>query len=276
MSDLPASSAQPGTPDIRTYQPADRLRPLVTAYYFLESPDPFADFIHPELANIRFSIAGRWMLQDMEGKQAIEAPHAALFGPSDRGRRFDTEGGLVMGVSLTAIGWLMLIGGNASAFANMIVPLDRQLGVSGFEIHKRLAAATDDSARIAILNAILCGRPVLPSAYCSIAVQIQNAISSGKVEHVADLANELGVEQRRLSRACISAFGFSPVRLLRRQRFLRTLIRMRDRGDQAIGQFIDPSYYDQAHFNRDFKTYMGMTPLAYFRLPHDAMGRAGV
>ena len=64
-------------------------------------------------------------------------------------------------------------------------------------------------------------------------------------------------------------FGFSPVRLLRRQRFLRTLARVRDALDQPLGQLIDPHYYDQAHFNRDFKAYMGMTPIAYFRSPRE-------
>lgn len=276
MSDLSASSARPGTPDIRIYQPSEQLRPLVSAYYFLESIGPFADFIHPEMANIRFSIAGRWMLQNMAGNHSIEAPRAALFGPSDRGRRFQTEGGLVMGASLTATGWLALIGGDASAFANMVVPLGWQLGASGVQIRERLVAARDDSARVAVLDAILLDRPAPRSAYCSIAARIQDAIASGKIEHVADLADELGLDQRRLLRACTTVFGFPPVRLLRRQRFLRTLARMRDRRGQAIGQLIDPSYYDQAHFNRDFRTYMGMTPRAYFRLPRDTMSRAGV
>ena len=113
-----------------------------------------------------------------------------------------------------------------------------------------------------------------PNAYCAIAAQIQDAILSGKIEDVADLAAKVGVEHRRLLRVCTSAFGFPPVRLLRRQRFLRTLNRMRNRRDQPIGQLIDPSYYDQAHFNREFKAYMGMTPRAYFRMPHDIV--AGV
>jgi AraC-like DNA-binding protein len=37
---------------------------------------------------------------------------------------------------------------------------------------------------------------------------------------------------------------------------------------------MDPAYYDQAHFNRDFKQYMGTTPLAYFSSPRELMRRA--
>lgn len=273
MSSIQAIGAQRGSIDIRAYAPAESLRPLVSSYYFLESMGPLADFAPPEQANIRFAIEGEWRLGDCDGKNPIVPSNASLFGPSDRGRRFATDGGLLMGVGLTATGWLALIGGHASDFANLIIPLGRQLGPSGLDIQRRLAVASDDSERVAILDAILRDRPTRQSAYCTIAAQIQDAILSDKVEDVADLAEKVGIEHRRLLRVCISAFDFPPVRLLRRQRFLRTLYRMRDRRDQPIGQLIDPTYYDQAHFNRDFKAYMGMTPRAYFRMPHDIVDR---
>lgn len=273
MASIQAIGAQRASADIRVYAPAESLRPLVSSYYFLESIGPLADFAPPEQANIRFAIEGAWRLEDGDGKNPITPSNASLFGPSDRGRRFATDGGLLMGVGLTATGWLTLIGGHASDFANLILPLGRQLGPSGLEIQQRLALAFDDSERIAILETILRGRPPRFNAYCAIAAQIQDAIMSGKMENVADLAEKVGVEHRRLLRVCTSAFGFPPVRLLRRQRFLRTLNRMRNKRDQPIGQLIDPSYYDQAHFNRDFKAYMGMTPRAYFRMPHDMVDR---
>lgn len=274
MASIQAIGAQRGSVDIRVYAPAESLRPLVSSYYFIEAMGPLADFAPPEQANIRFAIRGVWRLGGGDGKGTITPSNASLFGPSDRARRFATDGGLLMGIGLTATGWLTLIGGHASDFANLILPLGRQLGSPGLEIQDRLARASDDFEQVAILETILRERPMRPNAYCAIAAQIQDAILSGKIEDVADLAEKVGVEHRRLLRVCTSAFGFPPVRLLRRQRFLRTLNRMRNRRDQPIGQLIDPSYYDQAHFNREFKAYMGMTPRAYFRMPHDIV--AGV
>ena len=273
MTGSPATGALPGVPEIRFYLPAERLRPLVTSYYFLESAGPLADFTHPEWANIRFALEGVWTFEDGD-KDVIEPSRAALFGPTDRARRFMTDGGLVLGVGLTPIGWLTLIGSDASDIANLIVPLDRQLGISGPAIHARLAEAPDDPARVAILDAILGARPPSQSAYCEMAIQVQSALLSGAIDQVGDLAEQLGIEQRTLHRVCTSVFGFPPVRLLRRQRFLRTLGKVRDQLDQPLGQLIDSAYYDQAHFNRDFKASMGMTPLAYFRLPREAMRRA--
>jgi AraC-like DNA-binding protein len=274
MTGPSATSTPPGAPEIRFYLPAEGLRPLVTSYYFLESAGPLVDFTHPEWANIRFALNGVWRFEGDETRETIDPPRAVLFGPTDRARRFATDGGLVLGVGLTPLGWLTLIGEDASDFANLAVPLDRQLGPSGSAIHAQLLEARGDAERVAILDTILNARPASHSGYCGLAVQVQQALLSGTVDHVVDLAEQLGIEQRTLHRVCTAVFGFPPVRLLRRQRFLRTLAKVRDQLDQPLGELIDPGYYDQAHFNRDFKACMGMTPLAYFRLPREALRRA--
>jgi AraC-like DNA-binding protein len=270
----PATGAPRGVPEIRFYLPPEGLRPLVTSYYFLESAGPLDDFTHPEWANIRFALNGVWRFESGEGRETIEPTRAALFGPTDRARRFMTDGGLAFGIGLTPLGWLTLIGSDASDVANLIVPLDRQLGPSGPAILSRLLEARTDAERVAILDTILDARPASQSAYRELAVQVQQALLSGTVDQVGDLAEQLGIEQRTLHRVCTTVFGFPPVRLLRRQRFLRTLAKVRDRLDQPLGDLIDSAYYDQAHFNRDFKACMGMTPLAYFRLPREALRRA--
>ncbi|MBW8911397.1 MAG: helix-turn-helix domain-containing protein [Sphingomonas sp.] len=275
MTGPSAIGARPGAPEIRFYLPAEGLRPLVTSYYFLESVGPLVDFTHPEWANIRFVLNGEWRFEDDQGRETIEPSRAVLFGTTDRARRFMTDGGLVLGVGLTPLGWLTLIGSAASDLANLTVPLGRQLGPSATAIRARLIEMRTDAERVAILDTILTAQPASQSAYRELAVQVQQALVCGTVDQVGDLAEQLGIEQRTLHRVCTTVFGFPPVRLLRRQRFLRTLAKVRDRLDQPLGELIDSSYYDQAHFNRDFKACMGMTPLAYYRLPREALRRAG-
>ncbi|MDB5680178.1 AraC family transcriptional regulator [Sphingomonas bacterium] len=272
MTDQAATGRK--APEVRFYLPAVPLRPLVTSYYVVDAPGPLVDFTHPEWGNIRFCLFGDMRFGDADGQNMTPPPDAMIFGPSDRTRRFDSNGGLTIGVGLTPLGWLSLIGSDASKAANAILPLSAELGEPGPAIRDRLIAAADDAARVAILDAILTARVPRPSHYHDAAVRVQEALLSGVVDDVADLAEALGMEQRTLHRVCRSVFGFSPVRLLRRQRFLRTLARVRDALDQPLGQLIDPHYYDQAHFNRDFKAYMGMTPLAYFKSPRELMRRA--
>ena len=261
-------------PDVRFYLPAPPLRPLVTSYYIVDAPGPLVDFTHPEWGNIRFVLKGNARFGDAQGRDMTAPPPASVFGPTDRTRCFDSQGGLTLGIGLTPIGWLSLIGSDASKSANVILPLGDELGENGSAIRERLVAAADDAARIAILDAILTAHDPHPSHYYDAAIGVQEALLAGAADDVAELADVLDMEQRTLHRVCRTVFGFSPVRLLRRQRFLRTLGKVRDALDQPLGQLIDSQYYDQAHFNRDFKAYMGMTPLAYFKSPRELMRRA--
>ena len=100
MTGPSATSTPPGAPEIRFYLPAEGLRSLITSYYFLESVGPLVDFTHPEWANIRFALNGVWRFEGDESRGTIAPPRAVLFGPTDRARRFATEGGLVLGVGL--------------------------------------------------------------------------------------------------------------------------------------------------------------------------------
>ena len=273
MSDQAATGRT--APDVRFYLPAVPLRPLITSYYIVDAPGPLADFTHPEWGNIRFLLQGDMRFGTVDGHDMAPPPApAVIFGPTDRTRRFDSQGGLTIGVGLTPLGWLSLIDGDASKAANAILPLDNALGTPGEALRQTLIAARDDTAMVAILDAVLMARKPAPSRYHEAVLKVQQALLAGKADQVADLADEVEMEQRTLHRVCRTVFGFSPVRLLRRQRFLRTLAKVRDSLDQPIGQLIDSQYYDQAHFNRDFKAYMGMTPMAYFGSPREVMRRA--
>ena len=261
-------------PEVRFHLPAPPLRPLVTSYYVVDAPGPLADFTHPEWGNIRFRLKGDMRFGSPDGHDMTPPPPAMIFGPTDRTRRFDSQSGLTIGVGLTPLGWLSLIGSDASKAANQILPLGDELGEPGEAIRQRLIAAPGDAAMVTILGAVLTARKPEPVHYSDAVVRIQQALLAGTADQVSELADAVEMEQRTLHRVCRTVFGFAPVRLLRRQRFLRTLGKVRDALDQPLGQLIDSHYYDQAHFNRDFKAYMGMTPMAYFGSPREVMRRA--
>lgn len=275
MNEQPHPDAMVAAPDIRFYLPAEPLRPLVTSYLVIDQPCPVVDFTHPEWGNVRFLLRGDLRFGDPQGRNMTTPADAAIWGPTDRSWRFDSNGGKTIGIGLTPIGWLTLIGSDASSAANTIFPLGDELGEPGAAILERLIAAPDDDARVALLDAMLLARPRQASHYHDAAIKVQDALMTGIIDDVTELADALNMEPRTLYRVCRTAFGFSPVRLLRRQRFLRTLARVRASLDQPLGRLIDEHYYDQAHFNRDFKAYMGMTPRAYYDSPREILRRGG-
>lgn len=273
--EAPITGAEQVVPAVRFHVAALPLRDLVTSYYIVDAPGPLHDSLHPEWANIRFGFAGIWEFENFQGDDLYIASVASLFGPTDRGRRFSTSGGSTLGIGLTPLGWLRLVGGDASRVANAILPLGDMLGVDGAMIARTLLAAGGDGERVAYLDALLTRRAARTSSREELARRIHAALITGEIEDVGDFAAKVGVERRTLNRLCLRVFGFTPVRLLARQRFLRTLGAVRDHLDRPLSEIIDVGYYDQAHFNRDFKAFMGTTPMAYFNAPREVLRRAG-
>jgi AraC-like DNA-binding protein len=89
---------------------------------------------------------------------------------------------------------------------------------------------------------------------------------------IATLCRELGVGERRLERTLQAAVGTSPKQALRVARFRRAGTRLRkDRGRDLAELALACGYYDQAHFNGDFKALSGLTPLEFAADPGIAL-----
>lgn len=262
----------PTLPDVRFWLPDPALRAEVTAYYAVDVAGPLHDHLHPEWGNIRFRLRGDWHME--KAGRISPAGSASLFGPTDRTARFETESGAMIGLGLTPIGWLRLIRSDASRLANTMVPLDDRLGRPGDGLATALVADTSHAARVARLDRVLLERLADAPPPDAGALAVQQALLDDGVSEVGELVARVEMTERTLQRLCLRAFGFGPKRLLRRQRFLRTLDRIRDRLHEPLADFVDGGYYDQAHFNRDFKAFMGMTPTAYYRSPREVMRRA--
>lgn len=258
-------------PKVDFWLPPADLRAEVTSFYTVDVAGPLHDHLHPEWGNVRFLLRGDWRMEQAE--RMAPTPPAVLFGPTDRTARFETESGAMFGIGLTPIGWLRLIRTDAGSLANAMIPLDDILGPPGDAIAASLAADTDDAARVARLTTVLRERLVTAPAPDEDVMAVQRALLDDSLSEVTDLAARMDMSDRTLQRLCLRGFGFSPKRLLRRQRFLRTLDRIRDRLHAPLADFVD-DYYDQAHFNRDFKAFMGMSPTTYYRSPREVMRRA--
>ena len=80
---------------------------------------------------------------------------------------------------------------------------------------------------------------------------------------------------RQLERLCGRYFGLSPKRLLRRERLLRTLDRVRAATPAAWSSVIGEAYADQPHFVREFRWFMHLSPSAWLRRERHLERRAG-
>lgn len=129
------------------------------------------------------------------------------------------------------------------------------------EIEDELACACNNETRVCIvqnylLQQLASAKNDLQVAYCLQQVQL-----SGGLMSVSKLTNDAGISQRHLSRKFQQCIGLSPKEYLRVYRFIQSLHYIKKYPVLSLTEIAYKSgYYDQAHFNRDYKTYTGYAP----------------
>lgn len=84
---------------------------------------------------------------------------------------------------------------------------------------------------------------------------------SGGSLPIQQLADSMNYSERHISRIFQENLGFSPKTFARVVRFQNALdIMIHSAGHRIGDRFIDLGYSDQAHFQREFKQFSGMTP----------------
>ena len=171
-----------------------------------------------------------------------------------------------------------LLGVPARELSGRVVPLDAVLDRRGRELVERVQDAPGWAERFALLDAALLARlDRTPGTAADVAHAWRRLAAAHGGVAIAGLAEELGWSRRRFGQRFREHVGLAPkpaARVLRFRRVLELLGRTDGPGLAAIAQ--DAGYYDQAHLNRDFRAYTGVSPRAYLaRLLPDDGGVAG-
>ena len=254
-----------------TLAPPPDLAPYVSAYYRTEVDEGVVveDLLPPEEANLRCGKAQVYEAAIGAGDPA-PVPPAVLSGPTDRGTRLRIGGGRFWGIGLTPAGWARFIRLPAANMANRFADIEtckvRQPLVRMLETLREDVARVDEAGDL--ITRTLRDLPCWPHPAEARIAAVHRHLVSEDAHAVADLADAAGMLPRTFVRFCQRHFGFSPSTLLRRQRFLRSLGRyMLDPSMRWVNS-LDPQYWDQAQFIRDFRSTMQATPSEYAAMPH--------
>jgi AraC-like DNA-binding protein len=128
------------------------------------------------------------------------------------------------------------------------------------------ASANDDAAVEAVEQVWAQALPQTPPHDQQLLLRIvESAQTDRSLTRVEQLVSATGLHIRELQRFCDEALGISPRWLIRRYRLHDALAAL-DAGTEALAPLAERlGYSDQAHFSRDFKTVVGVTPSAYLR-----------
>lgn len=267
---------------VRFFMPSPALVPYITTYYLVEARLPdgeglVEDWLHPEWGNLRISRSGHWQAA-IGADPLVDAPRMIASGPTSYCAHFTMGHGRCWGIGLLPAGWARFVDAPADAHS------DRYCDAASTPDFAALSglidcvdeSGADPAAEAARFDAWF--RDLLERRRPSPAEQrIQHAhalLLDQEVGTVADMSEHLGISPRSLERLSLRAFGFAPKLLLRRQRFLRSLAQFMLDPSLAWIRTLDSQYVDQAHFVRDFKRFMTMSPSAYAALDHPVLRAA--
>jgi AraC-like DNA-binding protein len=183
-------------------------------------------------------------------------------------RRFSvdlTGAGRVTAVKFRPGGFPALTG--ALPGRNTVERLDDQLAIPAARLLADVLAPEDDDDRAAALDAALAPLATEPpEAYLDLLGLVGAMISDRELVRVDQVAALGGLSVRSLQRLFAGYVGVSPKAVLARYR-LQDAAAAIDAGevDDLAGLAVSLGWFDQAHFSRDFRAVVGVTPSAYLQ-----------
>jgi len=258
--------------NVRFFPPPAELEGCFSSFYRTEINVPdggrVRDYLQPEWANLRF-FSGDAPDAAVPGGHELSAARFTATGPSSLPTEFELGTTRIWGIGLFPLGWAKFVSTPAGEMANALVDGETHPAFTSFApvLDSLFEAEADDDREYAILIDHFLKRN-RPHPDQDRIMAVHAALVDPAVGNVGELADHSGLSQRTLERLCHRAFGFPPKLLLRRQRFMRSLAAfMLAEGDNWTN-VLDDHYHDQAHFVRDFRAFMTMSPSEYASLDH--------
>lgn len=250
--------------------PAQPLRRYISTYYFLDTGPNEAelvDLLYPEWATVRFTLRGN-ATGNTVGLDPLAIPADSITGPTGKAALVQFRSIHVVGFGILPLGWYRIIGCPADRWADKVTAVDNapEFGLLA-KLRREIDDATDPEQITALLDHILLQAVGHPDPFEADIAIIHQAIANPQISNVRELAEATGMATQRLERLSRRIFGFPPKLLLRRQRFLRTLATAMEHPELKWSDALDGQYFDQAHFNREFHQFMGMSPGQYLMMP---------
>lgn len=248
---------------IENFIPTDILKPFIKTYTIIESREELENRVLPNTSvALAFRFKGENAFSTQTGK--IDLPTITLSGLRKSAR-------LISYSKNTSTLIVLFKECGASVFFKQLHELfERSVSLDSI-IHPKelvlidelLRTAHSNSQRLAIVEAFLSQKIIhyTPDSLISHAVA-QIHLSKGFIR-IKDLADTLYISTDAFEKRFRKVVGSSPKQFA-------SIVRMSSIVSQKSNQRLlniafDAGYYDQAHFNKDFKLFTGQTPTDFYK-----------
>lgn len=246
--------------ELQYYLPRPDLRKYVRAYYYFSTGVASSHPLCAELGNIRIMLDGGGKMELPRG-ETVPITEAFLIGPTMGAYRFDAHAGTrVFGIGVRPRGWAALFRIDAAEAADRVIDLSAAAGKFAASNIEQIREAGSLAEMAAIADRWFAD-------YIDQEVEDATRYPSGLESWLANpgdlnldrLLDVMDVSRRQTDRIAKRFFGASPKMLQRKYRALRAADRIMA-GDLDWRDAAGAVFYDQSHFIKEFKTFIGVTP----------------
>jgi AraC-like DNA-binding protein len=225
-----------------------------------------------DFACIRIQLRGNWEAMTADGLRTMDRA-ALLFGPHSRRMPISVTGSFISAGVFLRPGACHALGGpdigglsdRLATFTDLGMAEDRWLDLfdpTGSP-EDWVRAMEQEMRRLVAERAVREPDPV--------SARFEAAAFRDPTISIARLAEDFGVEQRRLERIVRRDFGLTPKQVLKRARALDMASHLRGVADHDEAESIALRYYDQSHLIREFTALFGMSPRQFVDRPQPLM-----
>lgn len=242
-----------------TFAPSPALSAVVEKFLVVESDVEVMRAVLPDVGGI---LGVRFAGSATQG--ATRMPFAAVTGIQQTVRHMKTQAGSgIVLVNFKPGGAASILRVPMHELFGKAVALDSILGrAESARMIDRVASASTNAQRVAVLDAVLVKRLAEIDPVITAATRAIDA-AHGSLR-IADLARTLGITQDPLEKRFRRAVGASPKHLASIVR-VRHAVELAKRGGAMSRVAYEAGYFDQSHFNREFRAVTGQSPSTFFR-----------
>ncbi|HNW72912.1 MAG TPA: helix-turn-helix domain-containing protein [Bacteroidales bacterium] len=259
----------------RIIKPTGILAGVIDYYWIVEHPgnrSVHRELVYPQLfLQMMFYFGSRFTQRHADGT-SLQLPPGCICGLKDHYVHVEVTSGFgLLGVVFLPHAARQILGIPVNEMRGINVPLSDWLGRAGAELEERIFQASCHDDRIAILEAFLLGRLSEPSYdQQRIAACIRQLQRKPWAISLKDLAGQACLSDRQFERIFAGFAGTTPKQFHRIAR-LNHAIEMAgiQKRVNLTSVALASGYYDQAHFNNEFREMTGLSPRQFFRISCD-------
>lgn len=253
--------------NIDVHIPTELLRPFIKAYRIIESQDGLLNRVLPDTSvTIAFRYKGQ--VNYISSNNLSDLPVSTISGLRKSARLIKySEDTATIIVLFKEAGATPFFKGPLHELFEESVALDNFISQPKISIiEEQLAEADNNNQRIAIIEQFLLSLLYNQKPDELIFTALQKiSITKGSLK-IKDLADSLYISQDAFEKRFRKTVGTSPKQFA-------SIIRMKSIVSQSMQKqtlsniTFDAGYFDQPHFNKDFKLFTGLTPTQFFNSP---------